>query len=148
MKKKKNLIRPVQINEFSQWSRKKIPKSLKTSLAKLKMTALEGEEPNLRNRILKFTKILCLVTEMEPNSSCFNCGLCTVTFFQRVYYAKDGKRVNFIAEKPVKYYLNQVIKLNWVCNIWEHSLLFLHFVCNSKTVQVFKVYFQKQNMQK
>ena len=48
---------------------KKIPKSLKTSLAKLKMTALEGEETNLRKRIPKFTKILCLVTEMEPNSS-------------------------------------------------------------------------------
>lgn len=122
--------------------KKKIPKSLKTSLAKLKMTAFEGEEPNLRNRIPKFTKILCLVKEMEPNSSHFNCGLCTVTFFQTVYYAKDGERVNFIAEKPVKYYyLSQVIKVNWVCNIQEHSLLFLHLICNLKTVQAFKVYF-------
>lgn len=39
-------------------SDKKIPKSLKTSLAKLKMTALEGEEPNLRKRIPKFTDTL------------------------------------------------------------------------------------------
>lgn len=116
--------------------KKKIPKSLKTSLAKLKMTALEGEETNLRNRIPKFTKILCLVKESH-----LNCGLCTVTFFQTVYYAKDRERVNFIAEKPVKYYLSQVIKLNWVCNIWEHSLLFLHLICNLKTVQAFRVYF-------
>lgn len=70
---------------------KKIPRSLKNSLAKVKMAGLEGEEPNLRYRIPKLIKEY--VKEVEHNSSLFNCGLCTVTSFQRVQYAEDGKRV-------------------------------------------------------
>lgn len=90
----------------------------------------------------KYMKIFCLLKEMEHNSSLFSYGLCIVTTFHGVQYAKAAKRVTLY--KPGKYYFSQVIKLTQACNTGEPFLPSLQLLCNSKTLLAFKVYFFKR----
>ena len=56
--------------------------------------------------------IFSALNDVEHNSPLRKFQLFIVTSFQRIPYIKWGEKSNFTVEKPVKFYLRQVMKFN------------------------------------